>query len=369
MNTWKVGDFGITAYATSRRVVPSNLARGTPCYRAPELLTDTPQYTQRSDIWGLGCILFEHASERAPFTSDWHVQSVKTNGLPHPDVTSWPDPLKYHLTALLSELLNVEWDRRPRAVEAERLFQAYSLIMVDPIQDYMEYIPAFVSWKQMVERTSGEEMYAWWAEELAKRGFRRPAFELHNISMRRHHERKLKCATLGGILCAPYCQHPSACTGPTFNVVILGDLEIRGLKRHCDGAMDGSSCRQRPQRPAVRTRVSETFPISVECIYLSVDRGYLIGKILVKNLAYEKTVVIRYTTDYWKSASENTALYDDDRSGLEKDWDRFTFSVDLEPILPVIKVNHMIFCVRYQVAGEVYWDNNDGEDYAIRFGY
>lgn len=85
-----------------------------------------------------------------------------------------------------------------------------------------------------------------------------------------------------------------------------------------------------------------------------------------------KKVVIRYTTDYWKTESEVSALYDEDRPGLsnfKNDWDRFMFHVDLEPIVASVRVKHMLFCVRYSVAGQEYWDNNNGADYPVKFLY
>jgi serine/threonine-protein kinase ULK4 len=41
--------------------------RGTPCYMAPELFSDDATHSTASDLWALGCVLYECAMGRAPF--------------------------------------------------------------------------------------------------------------------------------------------------------------------------------------------------------------------------------------------------------------------------------------------------------------
>src|SRR5579859_3026835 len=68
---WKIADFGISAEGTSDAAHTTQYSRGTPSYRAPELLMDAKKtYTNKVDIWALGCILYEIAFNQKAFGGD-----------------------------------------------------------------------------------------------------------------------------------------------------------------------------------------------------------------------------------------------------------------------------------------------------------
>jgi hypothetical protein len=67
---WKVADFGLTAEGTSHRPLETEFGRGTPGYRALELLREQPTYTNKVDIFSLGCILYEMVVGSKLFTTD-----------------------------------------------------------------------------------------------------------------------------------------------------------------------------------------------------------------------------------------------------------------------------------------------------------
>eukprot|EP00039_Didymoeca_costata_P007607 m.101671 g.101671 ORF g.101671 m.101671 type:complete len:698 (+) comp13751_c0_seq2:108-2201(+) len=60
----KIGDFGISKVLSSKS--KANTVVGTPCYISPELCEGKP-YNQKSDIWALGCVLYEMVSLRRAF--------------------------------------------------------------------------------------------------------------------------------------------------------------------------------------------------------------------------------------------------------------------------------------------------------------
>jgi hypothetical protein len=73
-NGWKIADFGTTVNGTSHHCITTTYSRGTPSYRAPELLSDTPFYNNKSDIWAVGCILYEVLTGKKAFEDDWSVK-------------------------------------------------------------------------------------------------------------------------------------------------------------------------------------------------------------------------------------------------------------------------------------------------------
>lgn len=52
----KIGDFGISKILASKS--KAHTVVGTPCYLSPELCQGKP-YNQKSDVWALGCVLYE----------------------------------------------------------------------------------------------------------------------------------------------------------------------------------------------------------------------------------------------------------------------------------------------------------------------
>ena len=59
------GDFGIAKVLDSTREL-ANTCIGTPYYMSPELFKNSP-YSYKSDIWALGCVLYEMCNLRHAF--------------------------------------------------------------------------------------------------------------------------------------------------------------------------------------------------------------------------------------------------------------------------------------------------------------
>jgi serine/threonine protein kinase len=53
---WKISDFGFTSECSSNSLQFSEFGRGTPGYRAPEVIS-SQKVNAKADIWALGCIL------------------------------------------------------------------------------------------------------------------------------------------------------------------------------------------------------------------------------------------------------------------------------------------------------------------------
>jgi len=106
---WKIADFGLSSEATSKHARTTLFSNGTPSYRAPELLNEEPKYTNKVDIWGLGCILYELLFGVKLFNGDWDVIAYRNSKSP----ISIPVPVgnlcvKSHLSGVISELLELD---------------------------------------------------------------------------------------------------------------------------------------------------------------------------------------------------------------------------------------------------------------------
>jgi hypothetical protein len=108
-------------------------------------------------------------------------------------------------------------------------------------------------------------------------------------------------------------------------------------------------------------------PVRLERLFLSSDKDTLVGTVAVQNISFQKLVVAHFTLDCWKTTSELVAEYKKDtRNLLSDDCDRFSFRMDLAEIADIDEKS-LLLCVRYNVNGNGYWDNNDDLNYHIEF--
>src|SRR5216117_889574 len=77
---WKIADFGLTVEAAISQ--QTRHSRGTPCYRAPELLAEetSREYDEKVDIWAIGCIFYEVLFSEKAFRGDWETLQFKRAG-------------------------------------------------------------------------------------------------------------------------------------------------------------------------------------------------------------------------------------------------------------------------------------------------
>ena len=121
-DAWKIADFGFTAQGSSRTACNTENPRGTPGYRAPELVI-TGVFNNKSDIWTLGCVWFEVMSQEKAFNDDLTVRDfaysagrktvTRTDGC-------WDDAMD----CLLHTLLDADPTKRPSATELLDSFEA-----------------------------------------------------------------------------------------------------------------------------------------------------------------------------------------------------------------------------------------------------
>jgi hypothetical protein len=116
------------------------------------------------------------------------------------------------------------------------------------------------------------------------------------------------------------------------------------------------------------TRVRKLQAVRLERVWLSNDQKSLIGSVVVANLAFHKLVACRFTLDYWKTTSEVSAEYISEVRPREtpEGHDRFNFTIKLSD-LANLESKTLYFCIRYNVNGLEYWDNNGGTNFQVDF--
>lgn len=108
-------------------------------------------------------------------------------------------------------------------------------------------------------------------------------------------------------------------------------------------------------------------PVMVEKIFLSADKKLLIGSVIVKNWSFQKSVVTRFTLDYWKTTSEVAAEFSHDiRKDIEEGHDRFMFNIRLADQTN-LENKTLFFCVRYNTDGQEFWDSNNLMNFQVEF--
>jgi len=107
----KIGDFGIAKSLESTHAFAQTCI-GTPYYLAPEICEDKP-YSWGSDIWAMGCVLFEVCALQVPF----HAQSLHSlmERITGGRVPNIPDAYSKDLRQVCLEMMTRNQQRRPSA--------------------------------------------------------------------------------------------------------------------------------------------------------------------------------------------------------------------------------------------------------------
>jgi len=111
-------------------------------------------------------------------------------------------------------------------------------------------------------------------------------------------------------------------------------------------------------------RLTMDVGVMLEDIILSKE-ATVCGHVKVRNLAFQKSVAVRFTFDSWQTTSEVSAKYE--QSLAHGVFDRFSFVIRLHDILSKIEAKTLLMAIRYTVNGQELWDNNGGQNYKITF--
>nr|XP_057935086.1 serine/threonine-protein kinase Nek3 [Doryrhamphus excisus] len=107
--TVKLGDFGSACVLNSSKAYACTYV-GTPYYVAPEIWENKP-YNNKSDVWSLGCVLYELCTLRHPFQEpSWKSLILKVCRGAYPPL---PKHLPYELQLLLRQMFKTDPKDRP----------------------------------------------------------------------------------------------------------------------------------------------------------------------------------------------------------------------------------------------------------------
>ena len=98
----KIGDFGVAKILTQSGFAKTII--GTPYYLSPELCEEQP-YNDKSDVWALGCILYELCTYKHPFNAKCQASLVMKI------IQSEPEPIHKYYSYDLQKLINLILDK------------------------------------------------------------------------------------------------------------------------------------------------------------------------------------------------------------------------------------------------------------------
>lgn len=109
----QLGDFGIAKILDTTQDIATT-AIGTPYYMAPEVFKSKP-YNYKSDIWSLGCILYEMCNLRRAFDAqNINALAIKIMKGAYPSIIA---TFSKQLRDLINSMLKVNPNKRPTIVD------------------------------------------------------------------------------------------------------------------------------------------------------------------------------------------------------------------------------------------------------------
>ncbi|KDO35492.1 NEK protein kinase [Saprolegnia parasitica CBS 223.65] len=132
-NNAKLGDFGLAKELSSEsKFAQTNV--GTPYYMSPEMVNEMT-YDERSDIWALGCLLYEMAALAPPFDATNQLALAKK--INAGKFARIPEAYSEDLFQAIKWMLHRQRSRRPRIEDLERIpqlarrLQTYSMTLAE----------------------------------------------------------------------------------------------------------------------------------------------------------------------------------------------------------------------------------------------
>ncbi|KAM7357319.1 glycogen binding subunit 70E isoform 2-T6 [Cochliomyia hominivorax] len=103
--------------------------------------------------------------------------------------------------------------------------------------------------------------------------------------------------------------------------------------------------------------------VSLENVIVKDEESIVVGTVKVKNISFEKEVIVRVTWDDWKSQQDIFCTYNrayGPATSAHVVFDTFSFKITLPP-----SSKRLEFCICFRADNQEYWDNNKGKNYTI----
>mmetsp|Transcript_97779 Transcript_97779/g.304026 ORF Transcript_97779/g.304026 Transcript_97779/m.304026 type:complete len:493 (+) Transcript_97779:3-1481(+) len=113
----KLGDLGLGRYFSSNTYRAHSVV-GTPFYMSPEVIVGSGGYSFKSDIWSLGCVLYELTTLECPFAGSGLNYYALGNRISRAEYAPLPEGTPARICSLCDEMLRVQQDARPDATSA-----------------------------------------------------------------------------------------------------------------------------------------------------------------------------------------------------------------------------------------------------------
>ena len=138
-NNVKLGDFGLSLQLNKElNFAYSNV--GTPYYMSPEQV-DENKYNEKSDIWSLGCFLYELTALHPPFEAHNHLSlalKIKSG-----KIEKLPEKYSQNLSKVIIWLMNVDPNKRPSIKDIILIPEVSFKIKEKKVKDFYQKLKKF----------------------------------------------------------------------------------------------------------------------------------------------------------------------------------------------------------------------------------
>ncbi|KAI8929250.1 kinase-like domain-containing protein [Entophlyctis helioformis] len=110
----KLGDFGLSRIIDNPEVEFAKTYVGTPFYMSPELVNES-RYNTKSDVWALGCIIYELCTLEPPFQAN--SQPALATKIRAGKIQPLPSQYSSELEQMIQAMLILDYEKRPSTQE------------------------------------------------------------------------------------------------------------------------------------------------------------------------------------------------------------------------------------------------------------